>query len=54
MRDMTEVEMMAHREDIEKKNIFDELSKKIQRQDQEKEQLLARIIVLEEENENLK
>ena len=51
---MTEVEMMAHREDIEKKSIFDELNKKIQKQDEEKEELLARIIILEEENENLK
>ena len=50
IRDMTAME----RAEIEKKNTLEDLAKQIKKQEKEKEEQLARIAQLEEENSNLK
>ena len=54
VRAMTEMEIKDFKADVEKKNIFDELNKKILKQEKEKVSMLARIVELEEENKKFR
>ena len=53
VRPMTEMEITNFKADVEKKNMFEELNKKILKQEKEKVWMLARIAQLEEKNEKL-